>query len=56
MTRKTLQEELLRIWDGLKATVILVTHDSLEAIFLADRVIVFASNPGRIFADDDRSS
>lgn len=51
MTRKTLQHELLRIWESLKVTVVFVTHDVQEAIFLADRIIVFGANPGRVEAD-----
>jgi NitT/TauT family transport system ATP-binding protein len=51
ITRKTLQEELTRIWDVLDVTVIFVTHDVHEAIFLSDRVVVFGGSPGHIEAD-----
>ncbi|GAB6173963.1 ABC transporter ATP-binding protein [Paradesulfitobacterium aromaticivorans] len=50
-TRETMQSELLRIWSSEKKTVILVTHQIDEAIYLADRVIVFATRPGAIMAD-----
>jgi sulfonate transport system ATP-binding protein len=48
LTRVHLQEELLRIWRVEQVTMILVTHDVDEAIYLSDRVVVMASNPGRI--------
>jgi len=47
-TRSLMQEELLSIWDRLKPTVVFVTHDIEEAIFLADRVVVMEALPGRI--------
>jgi NitT/TauT family transport system ATP-binding protein len=47
-TRALMQEELLAIWDKLGPTVVFVTHDIEEAIFLADRVIVMETLPGRI--------
>jgi NitT/TauT family transport system ATP-binding protein len=50
-TRSLMQEELLSIWDRLRPTVVFVTHDIEEAIFLADRVIVMESLPGRIARD-----
>ncbi len=49
--RELMQEELQRIWDTTRKTVLFVTHDIDEAIYLADRVIVFTSRPGRIKAD-----
>lgn len=48
MTRIQLQEEILRIWQEKKITVILVTHDMEEAIYLGDRVVVLSQRPGRI--------
>jgi sulfonate transport system ATP-binding protein len=48
LTRVYLQGELQRIWQLKKLTVILVTHDIEEAVFLADRVIVMDSRPGTI--------
>jgi NitT/TauT family transport system ATP-binding protein len=50
-TRHMMQELLLKIWSDLKTTVIFVTHDIEEAIFLADRVLVMGVNPGRIVDD-----
>ena len=47
-TRSLMQEELLSIWDKLKPTVVFVTHDIEEAIFLADRVVVMEALPGRV--------
>jgi ABC-type nitrate/sulfonate/bicarbonate transport system ATPase subunit len=47
-TRETMQEELLRIWRSTGKTVIFVTHDIDEAIYLADRVVVMKARPGRI--------
>jgi ABC-type nitrate/sulfonate/bicarbonate transport system ATPase subunit len=48
MTRLVLQDELLRLWDRSGKTVVLVTHDVEEAIFLADRIIIMSALPGRI--------
>lgn len=47
-TRSLMQEELLAIWDRLRPTVVFVTHDIEEAVFLADRVVVMETLPGRI--------
>jgi ABC-type nitrate/sulfonate/bicarbonate transport system ATPase subunit len=47
-TRGMMQELLLKIWEEHKVTVLFVTHDVDEAIFLADRVVVLASRPGRV--------
>lgn len=47
-TRSIMQEELLRIWSEFKTTVIFVTHDVDEAIFLSDRIIVMRTQPGAI--------
>lgn len=48
MTREELGFELLRIWDTHKKTVIFVTHNIVEAILLADRVVAMSPRPGRI--------
>lgn len=48
MTRLTLQEELIRIWEETKVTIIFVTHNIEEAIILGDRIVVLDCNPGRI--------
>ncbi len=47
-TRAIMQHELSKIWEQAKKTVIFVTHDIEEAIFLADRVVVLTARPGRI--------
>jgi NitT/TauT family transport system ATP-binding protein len=47
-TRILLQEELLRIYDQFGKTVIFVTHNVEEAVFLADRVVVMTYRPGRV--------
>ncbi|MBI4318223.1 MAG: ABC transporter ATP-binding protein [Chloroflexi bacterium] len=46
-----LQEELLRIWDETRKTVIFITHSIDEAIVLSDRVIVMTAHPGKVKAD-----
>ena len=47
-TREIMQLELLRIWREAKKTVLFITHQINEAIYLADRVIVFGARPGRV--------
>jgi NitT/TauT family transport system ATP-binding protein len=51
-TRLTLQALLLRIWETTRPTVLFVTHDLVEAIALADRVLLMSARPGRILRDD----
>src|SRR6266704_3526663 len=47
-TREMMQLELLRIWNRSRKTALFITHDIKEAIYLADRVIVFTKRPGRV--------
>ena len=47
-TRSLMQGELLRIWQRSRKTVIFVTHDVQEAVFLAERIAVMSARPGRI--------
>ncbi|WP_256760452.1 ABC transporter ATP-binding protein [Cohnella sp. WQ 127256] len=48
LTRLQLQDDLLRIWEAEKKTVVFVTHDVSEAVFLGDRVVLLSPRPGRI--------
>ena len=51
ITRNEMQDLLVRVRAATPATVLLVTHDVEEAVYLADRVIVLSPRPGRIVAD-----
>lgn len=50
-TREQMQEQLQAIWEQEKKTVLFVTHDIDEAVYLASRVVVFTARPGRVKAD-----
>jgi ABC-type nitrate/sulfonate/bicarbonate transport system ATPase subunit len=50
-TRELMQELLQSIWEGERKTVLFVTHDIDEAIFMANRVVVMSARPGRIKCD-----
>ncbi|MBU3100548.1 MULTISPECIES: ABC transporter ATP-binding protein [Clostridium] len=47
-TKMMLQQELQRIWVNTRKTIIFITHNAEEAVYLANRVVVMAANPGRI--------
>jgi ABC-type nitrate/sulfonate/bicarbonate transport system ATPase subunit len=48
LTRLRLQDELLRIWETERTTMVLVTHDVDEALYLSDRVVVLRARPGKV--------
>jgi NitT/TauT family transport system ATP-binding protein len=50
-TRTVLQEELLRVWESERKTVLYVTHSIDEAVYMSDRVVLLTARPGRIKAD-----
>ncbi|GAB3695775.1 ABC transporter ATP-binding protein [Saccharopolyspora tripterygii] len=49
LSRVKLQDQLLSAWDRERRTVLFITHDVDEAVYLADRVVVMASRPGRVY-------
>ena len=51
LTREAMNVELLRLWHGSQITVLFVTHNIAEAVFLSDRVIVMSPRPGTIVED-----
>jgi len=48
LTREAMQEELTRLWERTGKTIVFVTHDIDEAVYLGDRVVVLTARPGRI--------
>jgi sulfonate transport system ATP-binding protein len=48
LTRMRLQQEILRIWEAERNTVVMVTHDIEEAVYLADRIVIMSPQPGNI--------
>jgi NitT/TauT family transport system ATP-binding protein len=48
MTKERLQEEFVQIWTPMRMTVVFVTHDLEEALYLSQRVVVMSRNPGRV--------
>jgi NitT/TauT family transport system ATP-binding protein len=47
-TRKVMQQELIKIWERAKKTVVFVTHSVIEAVYLADTIVVMTARPGRV--------
>jgi NitT/TauT family transport system ATP-binding protein len=50
-TRSEMQQLLLKVWDETASTILFVTHDVEEAIFLADRIFIMSAHPGTIVED-----
>lgn len=48
LTRLQLQDDLLKIWEAERKTIVFVTHDVSEAVFLGDRIVLLSPRPGRI--------
>ena len=48
LTRRELRRWLLGVWERFRKTILFITHDVEEAVYLADRVLVFSARPGRI--------
>jgi NitT/TauT family transport system ATP-binding protein len=51
ITRMALNDDLLRLWEGRRATVVFVTHSVFESVYLSTRIAVMTARPGRIAAD-----
>src|SRR5207245_2021875 len=47
-TRMRMQDEVLRVWEARRTTLVLVTHDIDEAIYMSDRIAIMSPRPGRI--------
>jgi len=47
-TRMRMQDEVLRLWQARRTTMLFVTHDIDEAIYMSDRIVIMSSRPGRI--------
>ena len=50
-TREEMQEELMRMWQASSLTVVFITHDITESIFLGDRVVVLGGKPGVVMEE-----
>ena len=50
-TREVMQQELLNVWSNSRKTVLFITHQIDEAVYLADRVVVFSARPSTIKAE-----
>jgi NitT/TauT family transport system ATP-binding protein len=51
ITRMALNDDLLRLWEGRRTTVVFVTHSVFESVYLSTRIAVMTARPGRIAAD-----
>jgi NitT/TauT family transport system ATP-binding protein len=51
ITRTALNDDLLRLWESRRTTVVFVTHSVLESVYLSTRIVVITSRPGRISAN-----
>jgi len=51
ITRETMNDELLRLWDELGQTVVFITHDIDESIYLSDRIVVLSKPPGGVYRE-----
>jgi ABC-type nitrate/sulfonate/bicarbonate transport system ATPase subunit len=52
MTRGVMQEWLLKVWEADHRSILFITHDIEEAIFLSDRVVMMSARPGRIKGEE----
>ena len=51
ITRFKLNDDILRMWQALRTTVVFVTHSVFESVYLSNRVVVMAARPGRVFSE-----
>jgi NitT/TauT family transport system ATP-binding protein len=51
ITRFKLNNDLLQVWQGLRTTVVFVTHSVFESVYLSSRIVVMAARPGRVFTE-----
>jgi NitT/TauT family transport system ATP-binding protein len=51
ITRTSMRYELLKVWEALPKTIVLVTHSIAEAVMMSDRVVVLSSRPGRVVGE-----
>ncbi|MCJ7512381.1 MAG: ABC transporter ATP-binding protein, partial [Anaerolineales bacterium] len=51
LTRREMQDWLLGLWERLRQTILFITHDVDEAVYLGDRVLVLSARPGRVVGD-----
>jgi NitT/TauT family transport system ATP-binding protein len=51
ITRFKLNNDLLEVWQGLRTTVVFVTHSVFESVYLSSRIVVMAARPGRVFTE-----